>query len=56
MGAESLQKVFKTLSDPTRVRILALLAREELAVQAAFSLEASESHFGILFELSPVPL
>ena len=30
---ERLQKVFKTLSDPTRVRILALLEREELAVQ-----------------------
>jgi ArsR family transcriptional regulator len=29
----SLQKVFKTLADPTRVRILALLEREELAVQ-----------------------
>ncbi len=33
MAAETLQKIFKTLSDPTRVRILALLAREELAVQ-----------------------
>ena len=32
MGAEALQKVFKTFSDPTRVRILALLEREELAV------------------------
>jgi ArsR family transcriptional regulator len=30
---DSLQKVFKTLSDPTRVRVLALLEREELAVQ-----------------------
>jgi ArsR family transcriptional regulator len=30
---EILQKVFKTLSDPTRVRILTLLEREELAVQ-----------------------
>jgi ArsR family transcriptional regulator len=30
---QSLQKVFKTLSDPTRLRILALLEREELAVQ-----------------------
>jgi len=30
---ERLQKVFKTLSDPTRVRVLALLEREELAVQ-----------------------
>jgi ArsR family transcriptional regulator len=30
---DRLQKVFKTLSDPTRVRVLALLEREELAVQ-----------------------
>ena len=30
---ESIQKVFKTLSDPTRVRVLALLEQEELAVQ-----------------------
>jgi ArsR family transcriptional regulator len=30
---ELLQKVFKTLSDPTRVRVLALLEQEELAVQ-----------------------
>ena len=30
---ERLQKVFKTLADPTRVRVLALLEREELAVQ-----------------------
>jgi ArsR family transcriptional regulator len=33
MGAESLQRIFKTLADPTRVRLLALLEREELAVQ-----------------------
>ncbi len=33
VGGEELQRIFKTLSDPTRVRILALLAREELAVQ-----------------------
>jgi ArsR family transcriptional regulator len=33
LSAEPLQKVFKTLADPTRVRILALLEREELAVQ-----------------------
>ena len=33
MSADQLQKIFRTLSDPTRVRILALLAREELAVQ-----------------------
>jgi len=31
--AEELQKVFKTLADPTRVRILRLLARRELVVQ-----------------------
>lgn len=33
MSVVSLQKVFKTLTDPTRIRILCLLAREELAVQ-----------------------
>ncbi len=33
MSAEILQRVFKTFSDPTRVRILWLLGREELAVQ-----------------------
>ena len=33
MSAEELQHVFKTLSDPTRVRLLAMLEREELAVQ-----------------------
>jgi ArsR family transcriptional regulator len=33
MSAEDLQRIFKTLSDPTRVRLLALLEREELAVQ-----------------------
>ena len=31
-AAETLQKVFKTLSDPTRVRILRLLEQEELIV------------------------
>ena len=31
-GAEALQKVFKTLSDPTRIRILRLLEQEELIV------------------------
>ena len=30
---ESLRQVFKTLADPTRLRLLALLEREELAVQ-----------------------
>jgi ArsR family transcriptional regulator len=33
MAVDSLQKLFRTLSDPTRLRIWALLAREELAVQ-----------------------
>jgi ubiquinone/menaquinone biosynthesis C-methylase UbiE len=33
MAADELQRIFKTLSDPTRVRLLALLEREELAVQ-----------------------
>jgi ubiquinone/menaquinone biosynthesis C-methylase UbiE len=33
VSGEILQKVFKIFSDPTRVRILALLEREELAVQ-----------------------
>jgi ArsR family transcriptional regulator len=32
-AAEELQKVFKILSDPTRLRILGLLEREELVVQ-----------------------
>lgn len=31
-GAEELQKVFKTLADPTRIRILRLLEQEELIV------------------------
>lgn len=31
-GPEALQKVFKTLSDPTRIRILRLLEQEELIV------------------------
>lgn len=32
-AAEEIQRVFKTLSDPTRMRILRLLEREELVVQ-----------------------
>lgn len=32
-GPAELQRAFKTLSDPTRVRVLALLEREELVVQ-----------------------
>ncbi|HEB91343.1 MAG TPA: metalloregulator ArsR/SmtB family transcription factor [Deltaproteobacteria bacterium] len=31
-GAETIQKVFKTLADPTRIRILRLLEQEELIV------------------------
>jgi ArsR family transcriptional regulator len=33
VSADDLQRAFKTFLDPTRVRILALLAKEELAVQ-----------------------
>ncbi len=33
MAVDHFQKIFKTLADPTRVRLLALLEREELAVQ-----------------------
>lgn len=33
MKADQLQRVFRVFSDPTRIRILALLEREELAVQ-----------------------
>lgn len=55
MSAEALQKVFKTLADPTRVRILALLEREELAVQELMEvLGMAQSrvsrHLGILRE------
>lgn len=53
--AEALQKIFKTLADPTRVRILALLEREELAVQELVDvLGMTQSrvsrHLGILRE------
>lgn len=53
MSADALQKVFKTLSDPTRVRILALLEREELAVQELMDVLAMAQsrvsrHLGIL--------
>lgn len=55
MSAESLQKILKTLADPTRVRILALLEREELAVQELMEvLGMAQSrvsrHLGILRE------
>lgn len=55
MSAESLQKILRTLADPTRVRILALLEREELAVQELMAvLGMAQSrvsrHLGILRE------
>lgn len=55
MNSDELQKVFKTLSDPTRVRILALLAQQELAVQELMEvLGMAQSrvsrHLGILRE------
>ena len=55
MGTEALQKVFKTLADPTRIRILFLLEREELAVQELMEvLGMAQSrvsrHLGILRE------
>ena len=55
MSNETLQKVFKTLADPTRVRILALLEREELAVQELMDVLAMTQsrvsrHLGILRE------
>ena len=51
----SLQKIFRTLGDPTRLRILALLEREELAVQELMQvLGMAQSrvsrHLGILRE------
>lgn len=54
-AADSLHKVFKTLADPTRLRILALLEREELAVQELMEvLGMAQSrvsrHLGILRE------
>ncbi len=33
MSIDDVQKIFKTLADPTRIRVLALLESEELAVQ-----------------------
>jgi ArsR family transcriptional regulator len=54
-AAEELQRVFKILSDPTRVRILGLLEREELVVQELMDvLGMAQSrvsrHLGILRE------
>ena len=50
---ESLRQIFKTLADPTRLRLLFLLEREELAVQELMQvLEMAQStvsrHLGIL--------
>ncbi len=55
MSAESLHRAFKTLADPTRLRLLALLAREELAVHELMEvLDMAQSrvsrHLGILRE------
>jgi len=54
-AAEELQRIFKILSDPTRVRILGLLEREELVVQELMDvLGMAQSrvsrHLGILRE------
>ena len=53
MPADTLQKVFKTFHDPTRLRILALLEQEEMVVQELMSvLDMAQStvsrHLGIL--------
>ncbi len=55
MSSEHLQKIFRTLGDPTRVRLLLLLEREELAVQELMEvLGMAQSrvsrHLGILRE------
>jgi ubiquinone/menaquinone biosynthesis C-methylase UbiE len=55
LGSDILQKIFRTLGDPTRVRILFLLEREELAVQELMDvLGMAQSrvsrHLGILRE------
>jgi ubiquinone/menaquinone biosynthesis C-methylase UbiE len=52
---EALLKVFKTMTDPTRVRLLALLEREELAVQELTEIlgipqSTVSRHLGILRE------
>lgn len=53
MSVDAIQKIFKTLSDPTRIRILALLEREELAVQDLMAIlgmaqSRVSRHLGIL--------
>jgi ArsR family transcriptional regulator len=55
VSTDQLQKVFRTLGDPTRVRLLALLEREELAVHELMEvLGMAQSrvsrHLGILRE------
>jgi len=55
VSADLLQKIFRTLGDPTRVRILALLEREELAVHELMeALGMAQSrvsrHLGLLRE------
>ncbi|MBW2316583.1 MAG: metalloregulator ArsR/SmtB family transcription factor [Deltaproteobacteria bacterium] len=55
MSIDAVQKIFKTLSDPTRIRILALLEREELAVQDLMAIlgmaqSRVSRHLGILRE------
>jgi len=53
VSVDAVQKIFKTLSDPTRIRILALLEREELAVQDLMAIlgmaqSRVSRHLGIL--------
>jgi SAM-dependent methyltransferase len=53
VSTDQLQKIFRTLGDPTRVRILALLEREELAVHElmealAMAQSRVSRHLGIL--------
>ncbi|MEZ5966997.1 MAG: metalloregulator ArsR/SmtB family transcription factor [Planctomycetota bacterium] len=55
MATDLLLKVFKTLTDPTRMRLLALLEREELAVQELTEILGTPQstvsrHLGILRE------
>ena len=55
MSADFLQKIFRTLGDPTRVRLLLLLEREELAVQELMEVvgmaqSGVSRHLGILRE------
>ena len=52
---EALRQIFKTLADPTRLRLMALLEREELAVHELTEvLDMAQStvsrHLGILRE------